>query len=341
MNTFQNKLFELRKQKNYTQEDLANILHVSRQAISKWENGISYPSMDILTSIAKVFNVSIDDLFNQNDVRNITFKHNNKLKIFKKVTILISFIGLIILGVSIISLLTANKAIQLSGSTVEGVEKDFQVGMVIITSDKVSEVEVDVNNLATSGYAYHLNNVDYGVIEESSFGFFKVHNYGNKKISALIYIDRNKVNFVMIASIFQKPDNSLYIKNSHWTKINNISKLSLKTEESNNSKETNFEIEIIMVNSLEESTLYVYDINNNKIDEKIIEENMPAYKVPTDSLYVVIENKFKNQSGEYYYIRDVITSGDIDVSLSYVLKYSNDKGVVFKSFMLAPITFNE
>ena len=55
MNTFQNKLFELRKQKNYTQEDLANKLHVSRQAISKWENGVSYPSMDILTSISKVF----------------------------------------------------------------------------------------------------------------------------------------------------------------------------------------------------------------------------------------------------------------------------------------------
>ena len=43
---FHEKLQELRKQKNLTQEELSEILFVSRTAISKWESGRGYPSID-------------------------------------------------------------------------------------------------------------------------------------------------------------------------------------------------------------------------------------------------------------------------------------------------------
>lgn len=56
------KLQQLRKQKNYTQEELAELLFVSRTAISKWESGRGYPSIDSLKAISGVFSVSIDDL---------------------------------------------------------------------------------------------------------------------------------------------------------------------------------------------------------------------------------------------------------------------------------------
>ena len=45
---FHEKLQELRKQKNLTQEELSEILFVSRTAISKWESGRGYPSIDSL-----------------------------------------------------------------------------------------------------------------------------------------------------------------------------------------------------------------------------------------------------------------------------------------------------
>ena len=341
MNTFQSKLYELRKQKNYTQEDLAKQLHVSRQAISKWENGVSYPSMDILSNLAKVFNVSIDELFNQNDVRNITFKHNKKLINFKKMTIIISILILIILTVSVIGLVTATKAYQMNEDKVEEVVKDFQVGMVVITSDKTGEVNVDVNNLRESGYPYHLNNVENNVILEDSFGFFKIHNYNNKLVKATIYLDRTKINFAMIASIYQKPDNSLYIKYSHWVSINNITKFSLKTEENNNSKETNFELEVIMINSLVEVKVSAFDINHSKIDEVSFNETMDNYNLPKNTLYLVVENKFKDSLNEFYYTRDIITSGEVDTGLSYVLKYTNDKGTALRSIFLVPEKVNE
>ena len=56
------KLQQLRKQKNLTQEELAEALYVSRTAISKWESGRGYPNIDSLKEIAKFFSVSIDDL---------------------------------------------------------------------------------------------------------------------------------------------------------------------------------------------------------------------------------------------------------------------------------------
>lgn len=59
---FNNKLFELRKQKGLSQEELAGRLNVSRQTISKWEVGESAPDMDNLVSISELFGVSLDEL---------------------------------------------------------------------------------------------------------------------------------------------------------------------------------------------------------------------------------------------------------------------------------------
>lgn len=56
------KLQQLRKQKNLTQEELAQSLFVSRTAISKWESGRGYPSIDSLKAIAHFFNISVDEL---------------------------------------------------------------------------------------------------------------------------------------------------------------------------------------------------------------------------------------------------------------------------------------
>lgn len=59
---FNKKLQELRKQKELTQEQLADLLFVSRTAVSKWESGRGYPNIESLKAIAKIFSVSIDAL---------------------------------------------------------------------------------------------------------------------------------------------------------------------------------------------------------------------------------------------------------------------------------------
>ena len=59
---FNEKLQELRKSRALTQEELAQALFVSRTAISKWESGRGYPSIDSLKEISRFFNVTIDEL---------------------------------------------------------------------------------------------------------------------------------------------------------------------------------------------------------------------------------------------------------------------------------------
>ena len=56
------KLSKLRKENGISQEELAEKLNISRQAISKWENNESLPDTENLIAIAKLFNVSIDFL---------------------------------------------------------------------------------------------------------------------------------------------------------------------------------------------------------------------------------------------------------------------------------------
>ena len=65
---FNEKLQELRKSRGFTQEDLAQALFVSRTAISKWESGRGYPSIDSLKSISRFFSVSIDELICQEEI---------------------------------------------------------------------------------------------------------------------------------------------------------------------------------------------------------------------------------------------------------------------------------
>ena len=59
---FNEKLQELRKSKGMTQEELAQALYVSRTAVSKWESGRGYPSIDSLREISRFFGVTIDEL---------------------------------------------------------------------------------------------------------------------------------------------------------------------------------------------------------------------------------------------------------------------------------------
>ncbi len=59
---FGEKLSKLRKEYNYTQEQLADVLGVSRQAISKWELDIAYPETDKLIELGKLFECSMDYL---------------------------------------------------------------------------------------------------------------------------------------------------------------------------------------------------------------------------------------------------------------------------------------
>ena len=73
---FHEKLQELRKGRGLTQEELAEALYVSRTAISKWESGRGYPSIDSLKEISSYFSVTIDELLSSDRLLSIAEKEN-------------------------------------------------------------------------------------------------------------------------------------------------------------------------------------------------------------------------------------------------------------------------
>lgn len=78
-----NRLYELRKKNSFSQEELADKIGVSRQAVSKWERAEASPDTDNLILLAKLYNVSLDELLTTSEPveltegMNVTVKEEN------------------------------------------------------------------------------------------------------------------------------------------------------------------------------------------------------------------------------------------------------------------------
>ena len=91
---FSDKLQKIRKENNITQEGLADRLNVSRQAVSKWESGIAYPDTEKLIQISKIFNVSLDELINDNiDMEKNNDNKNKKISFMEILNLVLEFIS--------------------------------------------------------------------------------------------------------------------------------------------------------------------------------------------------------------------------------------------------------
>ena len=75
---FKEKLQLLRTNMKLSQEELANRLDISRQSITKWENGQSFPDIQNLIQLSEIFKVSIDRLVKENDICTISLFYEHK-----------------------------------------------------------------------------------------------------------------------------------------------------------------------------------------------------------------------------------------------------------------------
>ena len=119
--TLGEKIARQRKELNYTQEQLADILGVSRQSISKWESDIAYPETDKLIELGKLFDCSMDYLLKEEitekdgvqtsgftkkveEIRRKVMTEKNKGKV-KKILKIIGIILAVVLTIDIISMI--------------------------------------------------------------------------------------------------------------------------------------------------------------------------------------------------------------------------------------------
>ena len=118
MPKFEERLIALRKERNLTQEELANKIGVTPQSVSKWETGQSMPDINLLTPLADFFEVSIDYLLGRIDNQDINSKKPSiyiviKEKSGEETTIRIPLLLAKFLG---------KKMLKISGQSIEGID---------------------------------------------------------------------------------------------------------------------------------------------------------------------------------------------------------------------------
>ena len=98
-----NNIYELRKANSMSQEDLAKLLKVSRQAISKWERDESTPDLDKITVLSKVFKITVDDLLAESyDISSYDIPKNGMFSMIDD-----DSISLVSLGITVITILSS------------------------------------------------------------------------------------------------------------------------------------------------------------------------------------------------------------------------------------------
>lgn len=83
METIGKRIAENRKLKNIKQDELAEMLSVSPQAVSKWENDISCPDISLLPSLSKILGISVDELLSGKQESTVTFVPEERRKDIK------------------------------------------------------------------------------------------------------------------------------------------------------------------------------------------------------------------------------------------------------------------
>lgn len=97
MNTIQENLKRIRKEKGMTQEELAQKLYVTRQLISKWEQGKSLPNIESVEQLAQILEVSIDDLIDDESIKTMAYSEaieNRKKRIWVWISIVFSLLAI-------------------------------------------------------------------------------------------------------------------------------------------------------------------------------------------------------------------------------------------------------
>ena len=100
--TLGKQIAQLRRGKGVTQEELANHVGVSTQAVSKWENGVIYPSAENMRKLAELMKVDVNSLLSEEETKMIVLDNNSKnFSIAQKIIYALSII-LISCGITLL-----------------------------------------------------------------------------------------------------------------------------------------------------------------------------------------------------------------------------------------------
>ena len=301
---FSEKLKKYRIDNNLTQDELAKILHVSRQAISKYETGRAYPSIDILQNIAELLNVSVDDLLSKKDLTKDIIETKDKFKKNKYIIIILMIVVIIGICISILAIIKVNKT-----NNNDNINENISFcGIVGIANDNYESTEFNIDDYLGKKY--------FGcskIYRDSSY-FNTIMNLKDSYYSVSsdyvyaqgdIYLSKNAVKIDYYYVYYNLIEKEYIYKKDVTVGVNDSFKNTSRFYDENDKIEYEFSFNYILIDELVEMKIIEYDNQANKISESII-DNQKEYTINENCLYVVIEEKLKDLNDNYYTNKKII-----------------------------------
>ncbi len=287
---------QLRNEKNISQNQLSEEIHVTRQAISNWENGKAIPDSDILLSLSKYFDISINEILSgernisKDNLQDIALQliddNNTKKKKIKRIllssTIIIVSILLVFLGYYFINNYNSIKVYSVNGRS-----GDFKTynGIFVTTRNKLymrlGEIKLrgkkDVSKM-NKVQLFYLNkeNKKVAILEDNEADILLDEDFGYKE-----YFYTNNLNEIL---------NRMYIEITYNESEKEIIKLKFKEKFENNFLFKNFEkIEVVkdeitpeMILKKDKQMEEILSHEKEKVDEMIKTRNLLDSKENTE-----------------------------------------------------------
>lgn len=331
---FKDRLKRYRQDNNLTQDELAEKLFISRQAVSKYETGRGYPAIDVMTQLSKLMGISIDELISKEELAKQAICTGQEVRKNNRNIIIASSMIVIVIIISIITIVLSTKSMQQIGQPVPASPKyDYDlVGMVGTTDDDLPDI-TQLTAEKLFGYCYLYSAADNKMIG-SSYNVYDAHiqmtEYGGYyDMSLLISTMQKTVN--MYEVYYNPTDNDYKFSLSYILDLAVANKF--ETKLARNDYSWNFTFHFTAVDEFLGMTIYEYGLDNTRL--KTTEyNNEDEYTLSPDCLYLVIEEKFEDATGYEYYNRTAIYNSEIDKHYYYPLKILNDNGFGHKSLTI-------
>lgn len=220
---------KLRKQKGLTQQELADMVGIGNQAVSKWERGITIPDISIINELSKILEISSDELLKgelDSSPHTVTTSKVNKTNkgITKKLLIFISLI--IILVISYLTIITYlnNKTykydlISMSKEyNIDGYIKLYKDNLTLVI-DELDFTDKDFLNTEILNYDYKIMIGDELIYGYANSNELKLIEYNSNIVT---FLEDFKVNYNVDINIKNKIKDNMVIYISFQTQDNNV-----------------------------------------------------------------------------------------------------------------------
>ena len=204
---FGEKIQKLRNRNKWTQEQLAEKLYVSRTAVSKWESGKGYPNIDSLKDIAKLFNITIDELLSSAEIIDIAKKENtsNIKRTNNLIYGLLDIISMLFIFLPLYAQRTENFVYSVSLISTNDISSIIKISYIIIFAilSLIGMAEIILNFIDNKKIQRIINAISL-IVEAISILFFAMSR--QTYLTAIIFIILIIKIAVIIKNISNKKD---------------------------------------------------------------------------------------------------------------------------------------